>query len=307
LGLTVDIGNATIQGEDEETVTASQLVAGQFARLRLDSNQPPLTANTVYVHPLEVKVQAPVDAVDCSATPPTISMLGLTVDISKAGFNKRECGRTPACADFTPGQVLKVKLAGETPDSSTNLLTATSIDEMWERGFKCNPPDVKLTAPLKTVNSGGTNVTVLGLAIDISHATLITDNDQLIPAAQLVPGQFVELLLASNQPPLTAKLLEAQTFTSQVNVLVVDQKGNPINDGTLKDVQAVVTVKSKKKVVTFRTVSNGSFSLSGLPAGQAKIAVTRVNNGRKSKASSTVAVNPKSTQHVRIVLKVARK
>jgi hypothetical protein len=115
------------------------------------------------------------------------------------------------------------------------------------------------------------------------------------------------LTLPSNQTPLSARLLEVQSPISQVTVQVVDQKGNPVNDGTLKDVQATVTVKSKKKVVTVHTTSNGSFSLSGLPAGQAKIALTRVHNGRKSKASGSVMVKPNTTQHVRIVMKLPKK
>ena len=41
---------------------------------------------------LVVKVQGPIDAIDLSATPPTITVLGLEIDISGAGTSSRDCG-----------------------------------------------------------------------------------------------------------------------------------------------------------------------------------------------------------------------
>jgi hypothetical protein len=308
LGLTIDISSATIQDSDGDTLTAAQLVDGQFAWINLNSNQAPLAANAVVVQPLVVKVQAPLDAVSCTTTPPTISMLGLTIDIapaiSTAGPGWR-CNRLPSCNDLAVGQTLRVKLAAATPDPTSQLLMASSVREVWGCGFSNLP--VKINAPIQTVATDGSSVTVLGLPVNIANATIINDNDQLLPASQLITGEFAQLLLASNQAPLSATLLEAETFTGQVSVQVVDQKGNAINDGTAQDMQAVVSIKTKKKTVTFHTVSNGSFNLNGLPSGQAQIALTRVHNGHTNKASGSLTVQPNTTQHVRIVMKVTTK
>jgi hypothetical protein len=304
LGLTVDISSATIQDSDGDAVTASQLMTGQFAWIDLNSNQAPLAANAMVVQPLEVKVQAPLDAVNCSTTPPTIGMLGLSIDITQAvsggGGGGLTCDHTPSCSDLTAGQTVRVKLSGATPDPTTKLLTATSLHEVWGCGFNNNPL-VRVIAPIQTL--GTNSVTVLGLPVNISNATIITDNDQLIPASQLITGEFVELLLTSNKAPLSATLLEAQSYYSQISVQVVDQKGNAINDGTLKDMQAVVSVKTKKKTVVFNTMSNGAFSLNGLPPGQAKISVTRSHNGHTNKASGSATVQSSGTQQVRMVMK----
>jgi hypothetical protein len=67
-----------------------------------------------------------------------------------------------------------------------------------------------------------------------------------------------------------------------------------------------VTVKRGKKVLKFQITSNGSFLLAGLPAGQAKIVVTRVHDGQKCKASGLVKVKDNGTKHLRMRLKAVR-
>ena len=178
--------------------------------------------------------------------------------------------------------MVEVKLA-----SDTGPLAATKVDV----GGDCedNVCDVKIAAPLQAVDLTAHTVTVLGLVVNISGATLQDENGQPITADQLAGGQFVELTLDSAQlPSLVATLLEVQNPTTGVYVEVIDEKGRPVNDGAVNDVQADVTVKHAKKILKFHTTSNGSFRLAGLPTGQAKIVVTRVDNGHKSKASGLV-------------------
>jgi len=309
LGLVVDISKAILEGDDEEPINVTQLMVGQFAKLTLASNQPPLSATRLRVHPVKavkVKIQAPLDTVNCEATPPTISMLGLTIDVSKVSLNSTDCEDDDnfTCAALTVGQVVEVKLASDIPDPQTGLLSAIEVDR--EKG-DCEDDvcDVKIGAPLQAIDPSGTNVTVLGLVVDITNAILEGDDEEPINVNELGVGQFAKLTLASNQPPLSATRLEVHSG-NQVHVEVMDEKGKPVNDGAVNDVQADVTVKRGKKVLKFQITSNGSFLLAGLPAGQAKIVVTRVHDGHKSKASGLVKVKDNGTKHLRMRLKAVR-
>src|SRR6266850_2220624 len=79
---------------------------------------------------IEIKVQARLEAVDCAATPPTITVLGLTIDISKAGINSSDdlVTGTLTCADLAVGQIVEVKLVSDVPSTTTGLLSALEVD-----------------------------------------------------------------------------------------------------------------------------------------------------------------------------------
>ena len=110
LGLIVDIATATLMSDEGEPITADKLMVGQFARLVLTSSTPPLIATKLMVHIDEIRVQAPIEAIDCEGTPPTVTLLGLQIDISAIKFEKPhaqvQC-EDPTCADFEVGQVVK--------------------------------------------------------------------------------------------------------------------------------------------------------------------------------------------------------
>lgn len=252
---------------------------------------------------IQVKVQAPLDAINYQATPATISLLGLTIDINKASFGSgqhhEQCANF-TCANLTLGQVVVVELVSVTPDPVTGLLTATEIEV---RGG--HDDGVKIAAPLQVIDPSETNVTVLGLLVDISTATLLDDNVHFITASQLVVGQFVDLDLASNQTPLSATLLVAESGINAVHVFVMDEKGKPVKD-VAADVKAVVTVTVAKKVLKIQTTSNGAFDLAGLPAGRATIVVTRVYNGRTSKATASFQVKANVKSNLSMKLKIVR-
>jgi len=156
-----------------------------------------------------VKVQAPIEAVDCAATPPTITVLGLKIDISKASINGEDSDDDEdgglTCADLTVGQAAKVTLISAVPtadsaDPPTPLLLATKVETEDDDLDDDDVAEVKISAPLQAVDPNVPSVTVLGLIVDITNAVLKGD-DEPISANQLRVGQFAFLKLVSNVPP----------------------------------------------------------------------------------------------------------
>ena len=339
LGLVVNTAQAVIVGNDWQPITLDPRMVGQFARVKLASNTVPLTATALTAHGVQVKLMAPIDSTNCGATPPTISVLGLTIDISHASLGNRwsrfggdddgddEDGNDQGdhdgdddgdhhdgdhdgdgtsapltCADLVAGQIVNMKLAADTPDPVSTLLTATGV-EVLGGGCGGHVPPVAISAPLQGIDTVAPSVTVLGLVIGIGQAVLVDSNGQPVTASALVAGQFADLMLTSNQAPLAAAAVQVQPPVSVLKVVVVDEKGAPVNDGSANSVRADVTIRVGKQVMRFHATSNGSFSLAGLPKGQAKIVVIRVNNGQTSRASGAVKVKAKGTQSVRVRLK----
>src|SRR5437870_91274 len=103
-------------------------------------------------HSNRVVVQAPLDAANCTATPPTISVLGLTIDVSQASF-AGECddhnGGAGTCADLTVGGTVRVELAGDTPGTPGGPLTATEVAAKGGDDDDDNAPRGKIAAPLQ--------------------------------------------------------------------------------------------------------------------------------------------------------------
>jgi len=295
---------------------------------------------------LKVEVQAPLDQVDCVAQ--TITVLGLTIDISKARFDGNEAGEDNyvsadmdddadddidddadddvdddadddlTCADLVVGQVITLKLSSDIPDPATGLLSAIKVNiggEECEDGV-CDA--VKISAPIQAIagEPNPTSITVLGLNVDISTAILEGDDDedsdennQPVDVTQLIVGQFAEMTLVSNQPPLVAKELEIRNFTNEVDIDVDDENGEDIDDGDVDDVQVTVQSFARGsfgKVVIVHSTSNGSFSLSGLPTGLAKIVVTRIHDGYTTMAKRWVLVKANSTRSITMRLRRVR-
>ncbi|HKA34312.1 MAG TPA: DUF5666 domain-containing protein [Candidatus Binatia bacterium] len=270
----------------------------------------------------EIEIKAPLDAINCAGVPPTITVLGLTIDVSQV---KGEDGAVFNCASLLVGEVVEVELASDVPNATTGLLTAVQIESEGEcQGDGC----VEIEAPIQSADPIGHTITILGLVIDISQAEIGGDDDEQgdddsqgdEPSApiQLIAGQFVEVKLASNVPPLVATEIEVKNSGTGIEVEVVDQNGDEIDDDD-DDVQVVVTVtptqsaavKSKatkggKKTLTFTAQSKGHTVLSGLPAGRAKLLITRIHGGHKSSAKSSTVVQPLQTTHVVARLKQAK-
>jgi hypothetical protein len=312
LGLTIDVSKATLQSDNDQSPALSQLIVGQFVLLTLPSNATPLSATTLFFHLIQIFVEAPLDsAPDCTATPPTISVLGLSIDISKATLNKEGWGGgTLTCTDLTAGQTVTAILASAAPP-----LAATEVNVM-EGGCWCDHrgwADVEVSAPLMSITTGTstpptTTVTVLGtLDVNITNAFLVAGWGAPITLQDLVVGQYVKMTLASNIPPLTAEVVEVENPGSLVTFQVYDENHHHVDDGDVKDVSADVTVtEAGKKPMTFHTTSSGDFGVANMPSGQSKVVVTRVNSGQASQASNVVNVNAK-TKNVSITLKPVNK
>jgi len=78
------------------------------ARAETDADQTPAT------------IVAPVDATSCSATPPTITVLGQTIDVSAAAISGAD--DASGCAALVAGDTVAVQLAG-----SGAPLSATAV------------------------------------------------------------------------------------------------------------------------------------------------------------------------------------
>ncbi len=269
----------------------------------------------------EIEIKAPLEAVNCASVPPTITVLGLNIDIGTAAIEQGEddedgAGGALACAGLTLGRVVEVELASDIPNATTGLLTALKVDA---EGEECDDDCVEIEAPLQAVDPIGHTITVLGLVIDISQAEIEGDDEgddegdgqQPADASQLIVGQLVEAKLASNLPPFVATELEIKHFNNGVEIEIVDQNGDEVEDDDDDiEIQAIVTVaaapaapgakaaKAGKKVVTFHARSNGRTVLNGLPPGRARLVVTRVKNGKKSSGKGSAVIQPQTTTYV---------
>src|SRR3954449_10612998 len=200
-------------------------------------------------HGSGIEIKAPLDAVNCAGVPPTVTMLGLTIDISTATMDEGDEGESGGalnCAGLTVGSVVEVKLAGDVPNSTTGLLSALKVEA---EGEACDDDDcVEIEAPIQAADTLAHTITVLGLTIDISQAEIGGDDDgeegeddQPPAPIQLIAGQFVEVKLASNVAPLVATEVEVKNSGTGIEVEIVDQNGNEIDDDD-DDVEVVATV-----------------------------------------------------------------
>ncbi len=127
-----------------------------------------------------IKVVAPLDAASCTATPPTISVLGLSIDVSAAAFNPGESKVT--------GPITAINCPAGTCSVTTTQTCTTSSD--CPMGETCNIP--------------AQTITVLGLTIDVSSANVEGGDGEAVGCGALAVGNTVEVELASAGTPLSA-------------------------------------------------------------------------------------------------------
>ena len=290
---------------------------------------------------VEIKIQAPLDAADCAAVPPTITVLGLAIDVGTAQFDGEDDGNGdhhggegPDCEDdggggsggagsceaLVAGQFVTVKLTSDAPP-----LVGTKIEQ------DDDGEEAEIKAPLQAVDATAMTITVLGLTIDVSGAEIegADDDDsetggQPVDLSQLVVGQFIEVELdAAQLPTLVATELEVKNFGNVVDVEVedpdgdaiedVDDDGDPVNDIEV-DVTETVKVQNPTpgargkvaRVLRFHTTTNGSFRLGGLPTGSAKLTVTRVADGVTLTRTRSVRIKGNAARSVRLKLRRPR-
>jgi len=265
-----------------------------------------------------ITLRAPLDAADCAATPPTITVLGLTIDVSTASIHAGgddgedgegddgddEDGNGGGCAALVPGALVRVVLA-----SDATPLVATQVKQIGE-----DDEGVEIRAPIQADDSGAMTVTLLGLVIDVSTAGL-DGGAPPVDFTKVVVGQIAEAHLdATKLPALVATTLEVTDVGSDVDVEVDDPSGTEIDDPTNDvdvnvDITKTVTVHNGAKrvkttsIVQVHTTGHGSFHLSGLPAGAATISVTRVQAGVTMARSRGARLKVNKTQNLRLRLK----
>lgn len=264
---------------------------------------------------LEIKVQAPLDAAACVGVPPTVTVLGLAIDVGAAAFQNDGAG---SCAALVVGQPVEVKLA-----SDAAPLVATEMGQQGEE------QGLQIKAPVQAIDPTAQTITVLGLVVDVSGASLAgaddgdttgEGGDQPIDASQLMVGQYVQVQLdAAKLPALVATQLEVKNFDNQVDVEVdepdgsnvndIDENGDPVDDVDV-DVTETVRVHNAapgavgkvKKVLHFEIAAHGRFSLRGLPTGKIKVSARRVKDGVTMTRSKKARVKGNTTRTLRLRL-----
>jgi hypothetical protein len=304
IGLVIDLKNAYLFNEKLDSIRLSQLKVGQSSKITLDADS--LAAGRLLAHVDEIKLKAPITALDCSGSSQTITMLGLTIDVTDASFGSKwnwHWGHGKrgwyhgelTCADLKVGQTVVAELSG---DISNGLPTAMEVEVRGD-----HDGDVLVSAPLDAIDTSAHTVTLLGLTVDVSAAKLRDDNGNTITLDQLTQDQFVDIDLTSDKTPLLAASLVARTGTNQLHIKVFDEKGKAVTNSTVK---AVITVKNGKSVVIREATGTGSLILTSIPAGQVKVAITRVNNGKTSKASASVAMKSNTNKLISARLKTVK-
>jgi uncharacterized protein DUF5666 len=214
----------------------------------------------------EIEMQAPLEAADCGATPPTITVLGLSIDISAAAFGNsaddpgtsptpqagddggggRHGGSQPpgcyyTCTTPTPASAPPAAPAGCAAlvvGQTVAVKLASDAVPLAATAVKQDGKDtVKIEAPLQAFDATAQTVTLLGLTIDTRGAAAegadddsSDGNSQPIDLSELMVGQFVEVKLASSTAPLAATEIEVKNFSNQIEVEVHDRSGQEVED-----------------------------------------------------------------------------
>jgi hypothetical protein len=243
-----------------------------------------------------IELKAPLTASACTATPPTISVLGLNLDIT---------GAAGSCAALAPGSAVEVRFA-----SDALPLDAVSIDHTGSS-------DSAIEAPIQAFDPVAKTVSLLGLTIDISTARLDGADDdaedgvtQPVEIGQLSVGQFVEVKLdPARLPALVASKLEVKNFANQIEVEFEDPQGHSIFDD-VDDIDVDVAVKlgpgtpaARRRTLHLRRSASGHFVLGGLPTGTALIRATRNAAGVQTAGKHTAKIKPNTRRLVVITLR----
>lgn len=153
----------------------------------------------------EIRIQAPLDAVDCAAM--TVSVLGLTIDIHSAVIvGDDDCeddddgedddgedddgedgdlhdgdddgDSTLTCAALVPGRAVGVRLASDvTPLAATEVRQADELDDEDDEEGEDEDQEVEIEAPVQDIDGTAETIRLLGLTVDVSDAEFEGDDD----------------------------------------------------------------------------------------------------------------------------------
>ena len=169
-------------------------------------------------------LQAPIDSTWTTASCPTISVLGLSINTIDALFGEGD-NNSLHCDNLAAGQVVKVTFANDQTSGTPAQLSATSVSVPGE--WVGNQGNVFVSGAIQTTPAPtASSVSILGLPITITSSTILQSSDDvtLTPTSmatlasenQLV-GQFAKVTSISNAPPLIAtsfflRLLETEVM-----------------------------------------------------------------------------------------------
>jgi hypothetical protein len=298
-----------------------------------DPNAPPMVT---------FEIEAPIDATSCASTPPTVTLLGVPIDLTQATFiaprppddgEGEDDGNQPApmplptpptCADLVVGNTLEVLLVNDTAP-----LAATQVGPGRE---------LELLGPIQLIDPNAQTLTLFGLAIDASSATAGKhcgggeddqgENEvephwahvsQPIDLTTLAVGQFVKVTLdPAKLPALVATTIDLQHTGNQMQVDLEDQDGNEVNDDgnsvdvtvdqkatvpVQKMVHGVAKIRHVTRTLHFQMKTHGSFTVNGLASGRARIHVTRTTAVGISKGKGSASVLPNQSNTVKLRLR----
>lgn len=263
---------------------------------------------------VQFEIKAPLQAVNCTGTPASVTVLGMTITVPAGGFDdssasSRKNGSddnggndTVNCAALVVGQFVEIKLLG-----TTLPLVASSVEAIAAT-------DIQIKGRIDSLDASAQTISILGMSISIANASLNgqddngTDNSVITPAS-LAVGQFVEVTLDSAAlPALTALKVDVKNFNNQLSLSFEDHDKNDDNndDAVEIEIEHTVTVlepKSNgrgthrvKKTYSyhFNSLANAVLAIPALPKGTAKITATRSTDGALAKKTLRVKANQTS-------------
>lgn len=269
-------------------------------------NAQPVRASDDETDDTLLEIKAPVQAVDCTVVPPTVTVLGITIpvptDVSSSSSSRRKGADdngndTVACSSLVVGQVVEIKFA-----SATAPLTASRLESTGST-------DTKVQGRIDAIDPSAQTITVLGITIQVAGARIDgsndTDNnsstddnslDTVLTFSQLAVGQFVEARLnVAALPSLVATEVEIRNFTNQLGLSFDDNDNSTENDDDAIEIEIEHTyvvlepkptgtgVHRVKKVITYHYSANGATTLPGFPTGVAKVKAVRTSDGASAK------------------------
>ncbi len=217
---------------------------------------------------VNIEIKAPLDAVSCNTTPQTITVLGLTIDVTAAHFesgDENDSDDDSESASSASGSDVQGGDDGEDEgdddgdddgddEGENDDIPATCADLVVGRTVEVklasdvapllatevgqedeDEDDAEIKAPLQAVDPALGTITVLGLVIDISGTQVEgcddeddDDGNQGIDPATLMVGQFVEVELDRNALP--GLVARELEVKNFTNTVEIDVEDNLGND-----------------------------------------------------------------------------
>lgn len=260
---------------------------------------------------VQVEIKAPLQAVNCSGTPASVTVLGMTISVPPGSFDDSSAssrkngsddnGATDAanCASLVVGQFVEIKFIGTTLPLVANSVEATGAT------------DIQVKGRIDSVDASTQAISVLGITISIAGAQL-NGNDDLssehtpLSLANLAIGQFVEATLnAAALPAFAALKVDVKNFNNQISLSFEDRDKNDDNNDDAVEIEiehSVMVLEPKsnglgthrvKKTYSyhFSSLANAVLAIPALPKGTAKITATRTSDGAVAKKTMRVKAN----------------